>query len=146
LKIKIREMKNEDAAVIAFLEKECFSSPWSEKDLIGTLESGNSIFLVAESGEGIAGYVGMTYAADEGEITDIAVFPAMRGCGVASLLLNSLFEKGRERGLVSIFLDVRPSNAPAIALYEKKGFLLCGNRRHFYTMPVEDALIYRRDI
>ena len=91
-------MKNEDAAVIASLEKECFSSPWSENDLIGTLEAGNSIFLVAEADGCIAGYVGMTYAADEGEITDIAVFPAMRGRGAASLLLNALFEKGKEKG------------------------------------------------
>ena len=65
MKITIREMKNEDAAVIASLEKECFSSPWSENDLIGTLEAGNSIFLVAEADGCIAGYVGMTYAADE---------------------------------------------------------------------------------
>ena len=88
------------------------------------------------------GYAGMHIAADEGFLDNVAVAPASRRGGVASALLDVLLAEGRARGLSRLTLEVRPSNAAALALYEKKGFTCDGVRPGFYRDPAEDAAIY----
>lgn len=146
MNVNFRRMNPGDACGIAIIEKECFSMPWSEKDIIDTFNTGQSIFGVAEIDGEIAGYVGMTFAADEGEITNIAVLSKYRRMGIAEGLLNELHKMAEEEKLSVVFLDVRVGNSPAISLYEKTGYILCGTRKRFYSLPTEDAYIYRRDL
>ena len=130
---------------IAALERECFSAPWSEAMLEEELFNPQASFLVAEDGEGnILGYAGLHAVLDEGYIDNIAVEPDARRHGVASALLDVFCRFGAVH-LAFLTLEVRASNAPAIALYEKYGFRRAGVRPGYYQDPREDAVIMTRE-
>ena len=129
---------------IAALERECFSTPWSEAMLTEVLFDSQASFIVAESEEGgVLGYAGLQVVLDEGYIDNIAVEPNARRHGVASALLD-VFCRFGEANLAFLTLEVRASNAPAIALYRKHGFEEAGRRKNYYTKPTEDAIIMTR--
>ncbi len=103
-------------------------------------------FLVAEaSGERIVGYVVALDAADEGEILNLAVAPAMRRTGLGRALVHEILEVLSDRGVRQVYLEVRESNAPARALYAAHGFKEVGRRKQYYRRPVEDAIVLRLD-
>ncbi len=125
---------------IAELEKDCFSTPWSENTLINAYNHGTK-FLVATENEKVLGYLGISVVLDEGYITNIAVFKNMRNKKIATKLLSYLFDFAKEINLSFISLEVRESNSPAISLYEKFGFKNAGFRKNFYENPRENAII-----
>ena len=130
---------------IAALERECFSTPWSEAMLTEVLFDSQASFIVAESEEGgVLGYAGLQVVLDEGYIDNIAVEPNARRHGVADELLD-VFCRFGEANLAFLTLEVRASNAPAIALYEKYGFQRAGLRPKYYDKPREDAVIMTRE-
>ena len=130
---------------VAALERACFSMPWSETQLSDVLYSDDAVFIVAEDEEGnVIGYAGLTTVLDEGYINNIAVEEAARKHGVASALLD-VFVRFAAINLSFLTLEVRKSNAPAIALYEKFGFQQLGIRKGFYSHPREDAVIMTRE-
>ena len=135
----------EDFPRLAELEKLCFSQPWSEEAFLSFAANGGVLTVSRENGS-VSGYLGAVFAADEGEIANVAVAPEARRRGIASRLLDDLEEKARPRGVKTLYLDVRVSNAGAIALYEKKGFYRVGLRKGFYRSPGEDAFVYRKDL
>ena len=140
MNIEIRRIDAESAKCAAELEKLCFSEPWSEKAILEEAERG---FFIAAYIDGVfAGYAGMTVVLDERDVCNIAAVPEFRGMGVGKALTNALIESARQTGASVVMLEVRKSNAAAIALYEKAGFTLVGQRKNFYTMPREDALLY----
>jgi len=103
-------------------------------------------FLVAEAGgERIVGYVVALDAADEGEILNLAVAPAMRRTGLGRALVHEILEVLSDRGVRQVYLEVRESNAPARALYAAHGFKEVGRRKQYYRRPVEDAIVLRLD-
>lgn len=126
---------------IARLEKETFSSPWSEKALTDSIENEKSLFLVCEKDGRTAGYVGCYVVCDEAAITNVAVFPEHRRQGIAESLITELKLRASDKGCTVVTLEVRVSNVPAISLYEKLGFKTAGIRRNFYSNPREDALV-----
>lgn len=129
-------------AETAVLEKQCFSRPWPQSMLESQLFSPRGLFFAAlDRDDRVLGYIGMTTVLDEGSITNVAVDPGKRRQGIASGLLEALVKKGREMELAFITLEVRKSNAPAIALYEKYGFSTVGERKNYYDEPKEDALL-----
>ena len=137
----IRSMRAEDAAKVASLEAEIFSQPWSENAFLDSLCLPDTIFLVAEESGVIQGYIGMYLAADEGEITNVAVNPACRRRGIGEGLLTEMKKRAADHKIARIVLEVRVSNEGAIRLYEKQGFSSVGIRRGFYEFPREDARI-----
>ncbi len=126
---------------LARLEREVFSSPWSEKALTDTISGNASLFLVCEKDGQVAGYVGSYIVSDEAAITNVAVFPEYRRRRIAEALVEELKRRAREKSCTVITLEVRVSNAPAISLYEKLGFKTVGCRRGFYSHPREDAYV-----
>ena len=132
-------MAERHLAVLAEIEKACFHAPWSESML--REELGKGIFLVAERGGQAVGYVGCQTVLDEGYITNVAVSPDARRQGIARALIVKLTDEARAAGLAFVTLEVRASNAPAIALYEGAGFVRVGVRKNFYTAPTEDAVL-----
>ncbi|MCI8423809.1 MAG: ribosomal protein S18-alanine N-acetyltransferase [Lawsonibacter sp.] len=129
---------------IAALEKACFSDPWSETLLEAELFDPQASFLVAEDPEGnVLGYAGLHAVLDEGYIDNIAVKPDARRHGVGSALLD-VFCRFGEVNLAFLSLEVRASNTPAIALYEKRLFRRAGLRKGYYQHPREDAVIMTR--
>ncbi len=134
----IRYFKEGDERKIAKIEKECFSSPWSEQ---AVLDSANSdcIFVLFEQDGVIKGYAGLQIVLDEGYITNVAVSPSFRRQGVARALMEELLKKLDTLSFIS--LEVRESNTAAINLYSGLGFKEEGKRKNFYDAPKEDALI-----
>ena len=127
-------------AAIAELERNAFVHPWSEKALeILCLEGG--LGMVYMQGDRALAYAGMQVVLDEGAITNVATHTDHRGRGLGRAMLSALLEEAKRMGVVTVTLEVRPTNAPAIALYERLGFTVVGKRKHFYTAPVEDALV-----
>ncbi len=138
-------MTQSHVAAIAGLEKLCFSDPWSEKSIETELSCRLSCWLVAMEGETLVGYVGSQTVIDESDMMNIAVHPDFRRRGIAEALVAGLEEQLRQRGSKALTLEVRDSNAPAIALYEKLGFTQVGLRKNYYRNPTEDALILRKE-
>ena len=132
-------MAERHLAALAEIEKACFHAPWSESMLREELDKG--IFLVAERDGQAVGYVGCQTVLDEGYITNVAVSPDARRQGIARALIAKLTDEARAAGLAFVTLEVRASNAPAIALYEGAGFVRVGVRKNFYTAPAEDAVL-----
>ena len=129
---------------IAALERECFSTPWSENMLSDALFDPKASFIVAEDGEGgVLGYAGLQVVLDEGYIDNVAVEPDARRHGVASALLDVYCRFGAVN-LAFLTLEVRASNEAARGLYEKYGFQQAGLRPGYYQHPREDAVIMTR--
>lgn len=142
-KITVREATGTDIPALCALEAECFSLPWSKTAFEDFFANGCSRCLVAEIDGTVVGYVGMNLIFGEGEITNLAVTEAVRGKGVATRLMDELCLAD---GLTRLMLDVRVSNTPARALYEKCGFGVDGIRKNFYSHPREDAVLMSREI
>lgn len=130
---------------VAALERQCFSDPWSEASVRGELENPLSLWLVALDGDRLAGYAGSQTVLDEADVMNVAVAPAYRRQGVARRLLTGLQAALARQGVRSLTLEVRASNAAAIALYASLGFVQVGRRPHYYSKPKEDALILRKE-
>ena len=128
------------------LERICFSRPWSKRMLGEELDNACAAFLVAEEAETgtVLGYAGLLAMMDEGYITNVAVFPEYRRCGIAARIIEVFMNFARANKLAFLTLEVRPSNAAAIALYQSFGFEEVGRRRNYYDLPKEDALILTR--
>ena len=141
--IKIVPMNADHLESLERLERICFSRPWSRKMLAEELENQCAAFLVAEdsvSGR-VLGYAGLMVVADEGYITNVAVFPEYRRQGIAAQILQVFVQFAEANRLAFLTLEVRPSNAAAIALYQGFGFEEVGRRKNYYDLPKEDALI-----
>ena len=137
----ITQMTEREVPAVARLEGQIFSAPWSEQGFSDTLAMENVLFLVANDGEEVCGYCGVYLAADEGEITNVAVARPYRRRGIAERLVRALIEKTASYGIQNYILEVRISNDAAIKLYEKIGFKRCAVRRGFYEKPREDACV-----
>ena len=143
VRCQIRPATTADIARLAELERICFSDPWSPAGLREKISATLAIGLVALSGKTIIGYAIARYAADSGEILNLAVAPDPRREGVAAHLIDALLEGLRSRKVREVYLEVRESNGPARALYKDKGFTVAGMRRAYYRYPTEDALVLR---
>lgn len=139
----VERMTAEHIPQIAQLEKECFSQPWSENSLSEELKNENSHFLAAVSDE-VTGYIGVQEICGEAYITNVAVFEKYRKSGIGRALIRAACEGAESRSCEFITLEVRESNAPAIALYESEGFEKAGIRKNFYSSPVENGVIYTK--
>lgn len=138
-KIKISIATVDDIADIAYIEKQCFSIPWSENAIHESMTA-NTVFYVARANDTVAGYIGLTKIAGEGYVTNVAVLPEYRRKGIGRALLEYVINDCNTQ-LDFISLEVRVSNNAAISLYKKFGFTQVGTRKRFYTHPYEDALI-----
>ena len=141
----IRTMTAAEVSQVARLEKICFPDPWSERSVASELDNALSLWLVAMVGEQLAGYVGSQTVMGETDMMNIAVDPDHRRKGIAKALVEALVAELKARESHCLTLEVRSSNEPAKALYEKLGFLQVGLRKNYYRNPKEDALIMRKN-
>ncbi len=144
--IRIVPMTEDHLDALERLEKICFSRPWSRRMLAEELENACAAFLVAEdamTGE-VLGYAGLLVMADEGYITNVAVFPEARRGGVAAQIIEVFMNFAKGNHLAFLTLEVRLTNTAAIALYQSFGFEEVGRRKNYYDLPKEDALILTR--
>ncbi|MBO5265674.1 MAG: ribosomal protein S18-alanine N-acetyltransferase [Ruminiclostridium sp.] len=133
-----------DAEKIHYLEKECFSDPWSLTSLNTQLSSETAVWLVYEEKGEAVGYALGTEVCGEAELYRIAVLSSYRRKGLGERLLSEFTEKCIGRKAEKIFLEVRSRNIPAIALYKKAGFAEIALRKGYYGD--DDALIFEKKL
>lgn len=126
------------------------NSPWKVQHFYHTLETENSVIFTANIGndenEKIVGLLIASVAITEVDIYMIVVDEEYKQNRIAYQLFEHFIKYGRERGVETIFLEVRVSNLPAIGLYETLGFQKVGKRKAYYSSPIEDAIIMRLNI
>ncbi len=142
--LQIRNMKTEDLEQVCQIENSSFSVPWSYKSFEESLANPNVCYVVAcpeDNPQQIVGYCGAYLIGDEADINQVAVVESHRGHGIGKQMLGELLHILQEKNIFAITLEVRKSNAAAISLYERLGFITEGVRKNFYEKPTEDALI-----
>ena len=119
-----RAARQADVPAIVEIERASFGDPWSEATFHDLLRLRHAIFLVSTEGveQSICGYVIAAVGADEAEVLNLAVASASRGRGLGGRLLDAGLGIVRERGAREVFLEVRESNAAALALYSSRRF------------------------
>ena len=144
--MKIVPMNESHVAQIAALERQFFSVPWDEDSVRSELSNELSLWLVAEDESGVLGYVGSQTVLGESDMLNLAVRKDQRRNGIGRALTNALCDALREAGSSCLTLEVRVSNEPAKALYASQGFVPVGRRPRYYSRPIEDADILRKEL
>jgi ribosomal-protein-alanine N-acetyltransferase len=143
--VDIRALLLSDLNAIEEIERLSYPTPWSRSMFAGELAKPSSLCLGAFEGEQLAGYLIISRYVDAWHVMNIAVAPDFRRRGIATALLERLFELTEDGSRRGYTLEVRVSNEGAIKLYERLGFTGRGIRRGYYTDNREDALIMWRD-
>jgi ribosomal-protein-alanine N-acetyltransferase len=145
LAIEVRPLSLAHLGEIEEIEQRAYVTPWSRTMFASELAKPSSVCLGAFEGEALIGYIINSRYVDAWHVMNVAVDPTFRRRGVATRLLERLFELTSEDGGRGYTLEVRVSNLGAIELYERLGFERRGVRRGYYTDNREDALIMWRD-
>ncbi len=139
--VTFRRMEEKDIEAVSKIEKQNFSMPWSPASFLEMLRGNHTFYVVAEEEGKIIGSCGVMQVLDEGNITNVVIEKESRRKGIGGAMLSFLLEEGKKQGITAYTLEVRVSNAEAVRLYEKLGFVSEGRRKNFYEKPKEDALI-----
>ncbi|MBQ3791400.1 MAG: tRNA (adenosine(37)-N6)-threonylcarbamoyltransferase complex dimerization subunit type 1 TsaB [Lachnospiraceae bacterium] len=147
VEIVIRTMAPEEVPIEAAREAACLGhEAWNERQLMDVVARRDCVYLVAEATGQVIGHAGVRCVCGTGEVTNVCVDENRRRQGVGGMLLRELIRKGADIGIDAYTLEVRASNAAALKLYEKSGFVREGVRPGFYEDPADDAVIlWRRD-
>ena len=142
--IGLRPMTGADLPKVMAIETAIYPFPWTQGNFRDSLAAGYSCWICVRNGE-LIGYAVVMLASDEAHLLNLSIAAGCQRQGYGSLLLWRLCEFARGHGARLIFLEVRPSNAAGLRLYERHGFQRVGLRREYYPAPAgrEDALILR---
>lgn len=140
--IDFSEITEADVEAVSIIEAETFSMPWKPADFLEMISLDYAYYIVAKLDGEVIGCCGVRNMCGDGEITNVVIKKEHRQKGIGEQMLRYLMDTGRDRGIRRYTLEVRESNAPARALYEKLGFVCEGVRKGFYERPAEDGLIY----
>ena len=145
--VTYREMVEQDLDRVMRIERACHIAPWTGKIFRDCLDVGYQC-VVMEHSHAVIAYGVLSIAVNEAHIFNLCVDPANQRQGYGRNMLNYLIEMSRLGNANSIYLEVRPSNEGAIALYKDLGFSEVGVRKRYYPSEGgrEDALILARDL
>lgn len=143
----IRDMTYEDLSMVSDIERRSYEFPWSHGVFRDCLLAGYQNIVLLR-GDEVAGYGVLSVAAGEAHILNICVNPDYRSRGYGEKLLDEMLFRARTASVRQIFLEVRPSNERAIALYRKKGFYQVANRPAYYQAHQgrEDAAVLAKKL
>ena len=140
--VHVVPMRRRHLRSVLKIEAQVYPRPWSLGLFMSELALRSSrIYVVARIGGNVVGYAGLMLTGGDGHITTIAVDPAWHRHKVGTRLLLVLARAGIARGVSSLTLEVRMSNAPAQAMYRSFGFAPAGVRKNYYAETNEDALV-----
>jgi ribosomal-protein-alanine N-acetyltransferase len=137
-----------DLSSVAALERESYEFPWTEGIFRDCLRVGYHCIVVEGAGGSLQGYAVMSLAADEAHLLNLCVRRDSRRCGLGRDMLREILTAARGAGARRMFLEVRPSNTAALALYASEGFVEIGRRPRYYRVRDgrEDAVILALDL
>ncbi|HET7698441.1 MAG TPA: ribosomal protein S18-alanine N-acetyltransferase [Vicinamibacterales bacterium] len=139
--------RGSDLDAVAALEAESFTNPWPRETLVWELENSDvtRAYVLREADGAVVAFCVCWVIFDELHINTLAVAPAVRRQGRATALLRHVMAEAAASGATRATLEVRASNAAALALYERLGFRVAATRPGYYVKPPEDALILWRE-
>ena len=143
----IRPLNADDVAAVAEILRQSPEAVfWPEASVKEVLEWKGALAIASETDGKLCGFLIARQAGDEAEILNLAVAPENRRAGMGTALLSAAIESLRARGVGRVFLEVRESNAGAIAFYAKHGFSKSGRREDYYRDPRESAILMQRTL
>lgn len=137
----VQEMSEDDLDDVVCIEVASFSNPWRRRDFEYALTKRDGHCLVALAEGRVVGYSIGFFVLGEYHLADFVVHPEFRNRGLGRRFLHAVLEMLESREVNHVTLEVRMSNAPALALYEKSGFQTVAIRRGYYSRPREDAFV-----
>ncbi len=142
--LRLRPMSLSDVPDVIAVERASYAFPWSEGVFRDCIRVGY-LCRVIDVGGTVGGYGIMSYGAGEAHILNVCIREDLRGHGLGRKLMHFLLDRARVAQMQDVFLEVRPSNPTAIALYVSLGFAQIGIRKAYYqaTGGREDALVYK---
>ena len=145
---ELRLMRAADLSTVAGMERAAYEYPWTEGIFRDCLRVGYYCLVLEGDGGSLQGYAIMSVATDEAHLLNLCIRSDRRRCGLGRDLLRQLLTDARLAGARRMFLEVRPSNERAIALYRKKGFYLVANRPAYYQAQGgrEDAAVFAKKL
>jgi [ribosomal protein S18]-alanine N-acetyltransferase len=145
--VRIRPMQGEDLDAVWDIEQRAYAYPWSKGIFVDCLHVPYLCEVIEEAGQTI-GYSVMSLAGDEAHLLNLCLDEPARGRGIGARVLERLMGRATREGARVMYLEVRPSNVAAIALYRRAGFTRVGVRRNYYraTGGREDALLLARSL
>ena len=145
--VVIRPMHRGDIDSVVAIELQAFTSPWKAETFLGLIgRTGAELWVVEHSRVGVIAYGVLWYLLDQGQLANMAVAPEFLGQGLAARLLDHMLELACNRGVKSIYLEVRASNERAAELYLGFGFKEISRREDYYDLPKEDARVMRIEL
>lgn len=142
LEVHLVPMRRRHLRSVLRIEAQVYPRPWSLSLFLSELSLRTSrSYLVARVDGVVVGYAGLMFSGDDGHVTTIAVDPAWHRAKIGSRLLVELARTAVARGARNLTLEVRMSNGPAKAMYERFGFAAAGVRKNYYVETNEDALV-----
>ncbi len=145
--LQIRPMRSEDLDAVWEIEQRAYAYPWSRGIFVDCLHVPYTCEVIEEAGRTI-GYSVMSLAGDEAHLLNLCLDEPARGRGLGARILEHLMRCAAREGARVMYLEVRPSNVAAIALYRRAGFTRVGVRRNYYRAAGgrEDALLLARSL
>ncbi|MET0328780.1 MAG: ribosomal protein S18-alanine N-acetyltransferase [Luteimonas sp.] len=143
----MRPIRTTDLEAIMEIELRAYPFPWTRGIFDDCLRAAYPAWLLHVDGQ-LAGYGVLSIAAGEAHVLNVCVDPALQGRGHGRLLFRALVDIARQHGAERVFLEVRPSNPAAIALYHDEGFNEIGRRPRYYPAHNgrEDAIVMAREL
>ena len=144
---RLRPLRESDLDAVMAIESRAYPFPWTRGIFRDCLQAGYPAWLLLEDGV-VSGYAVMSLAADEVHVLNICIAPEHQGRGLGRHLLRALLKHARDRRAQRVFLEVRPSNPGAKALYESEGFNEIGRRPRYYPAQDgrEDAIVMAMEL
>lgn len=146
-RVVIRAMTLADVTTVMAIERVAYPFPWSTGIFQDCIKVGHQC-RVASVDAAVRGYLVSMAAAGEGHVLNLCVDPQWQGLGLGRRLMEAMTEDAAENGVQSVFLEVRPSNVAAIALYTSLGFNEIARRPGYYPAHEgrEDAVVMALDL
>jgi ribosomal-protein-alanine N-acetyltransferase len=140
-------MCDSDLDAVLAIELRAYPFPWTRGIFSDCLQAGYSAWVLQRSNE-LIGYAMLSIAADEAHVLNVCAAPEEQGHGHGRRLLRAMLQLARGRGVKRVFLEVRPSNTPAIGLYHDEGFNEIGRRPRYYPARNgrEDAIVMAKEL
>jgi ribosomal-protein-alanine N-acetyltransferase len=140
-------MCDSDLDAVLAIELRAYPFPWTRGIFSDCLQAGYSAWVLQRGNE-LIGYAMLSIAADEAHLLNVCAAPEQQGHGHGRRLLRAMLQLARGRGVKRVFLEVRPSNTPAIGLYHDEGFNEIGRRPRYYPARNgrEDAIVMAKEL
>lgn len=144
---RLRAMRESDLDAVLAIEQRAYPFPWTRGIFRDCLHAGYPAQVLEQDGR-IIGYAMLSIAADEAHVLNVCAAPDVQRCGHGRRLLQTLLQLARRRRVRQVFLEVRPSNPVAIALYHAEGFNEIGRRPRYYPARHgrEDAIVMAMEL